>query len=90
MEARMNQLTLRHIPAPVEHRLRVQARKSGQSLNKTAISLLAKAVGLQGNEGSKRKRDLSRFAGTMSSDEVAEFERNTRQFEAIDDEVWEQ
>jgi predicted nucleic acid-binding protein len=39
MEAYMSQFTLRQIPARVERQLRLQARKSGKSLNKTAVAL---------------------------------------------------
>jgi hypothetical protein len=90
MEAQMNQMTLRHIPAPVEKRLRLHARQAGQSLNKAAVQLLARALGLEQPVHSRRRRDLSRVAGTMSEEQVREFEKNTQAFESIDREMWAQ
>jgi len=84
----MNQMTLRHIPAPVEERLRLHARQAGQSLNKSAVQLLARALGLEPPSRARRKRDLSRFAGTMTEAQAREFEENTRAFETIDSEMW--
>ena len=86
----MSQLTLRKIPAPVDKRLRLHARQAGQSLNKAAVQLLSRALGLEQPEHSRRKRDLSRFAGVMSEEQVREFEKNTQAFESIDREMWAQ
>ena len=57
----MKQLTLRKIPARVEKQLRVHARRNGLSLNKTAVSLLSRALGVEEPGRSKHKRDLSSF-----------------------------
>ena len=84
----MSQLTLRQIPARVERQLRVQARRSGRSLNKTAVSLISKALGLEETVRAERKRDLSRFSGTMSKEQLEEFDENTRCFETVDREIW--
>jgi hypothetical protein len=88
MEAYMSQITLRQIPAHLERQLRLQARKNGRSLNKTAVSLISKGLGLEEPVKVVRKRDLSRFSGTMSIAEVKEFEANTRDFSNIDREIW--
>lgn len=83
----MSQITLRKIPARVEKQLRIQARKSGLSLSKTALSLISKALGTQESNCSKRKRDLSSFLGTMSAEELKAFALNTASFSQIDSEM---
>ena len=82
----MNQLTLRHIPKNTESLLRLAAKKNGKSLNKTAIDLLNKSLGL--SESSRKKRSFSNCTGTWSKVDVKEFNANTRIFETIDPEVW--
>jgi hypothetical protein len=82
----MNQLTLRHIPKNTESLLRMAAKKSGKSLNKTAIDLINKSLGV--SESARRKRSLAGCAGTWSKEEVDEFNANTRVFETIDPELW--
>jgi hypothetical protein len=88
MEARMNQLTLRKVPVPVEKLLRAHARHNGQSINKAAVSLLSSALRVPGSGRTKRKRDLSRFVGTMTDAELRAFNRNIRAFGTIDKEMW--
>ena len=84
----MNQFTVRQIPFSVEKKLREIARETGQSINKTVISLLEKALGIGDRQRYQKKRDLSRFAGIWKKEEAEEFENNTRIFEQIDPEVW--
>ena len=79
------QTTVRGIPEDLEHQLRERARWSGESLNRTLIRLLREAVGLN---PTRKKRDLSALAGTWSHEEADEFDREVRQFEEIDDELW--
>ncbi|MDD5673094.1 MAG: hypothetical protein PHC61_02935 [Chitinivibrionales bacterium] len=84
----MSQLTLRQIPRRVEQKLRFNARRSGLSLNKTAVSLLTRALGMEETQHGERKRDLSRFSGAMSNAQLKEFKSNTRSFETVDKELW--
>jgi hypothetical protein len=86
----MNTFTLRKIPLPVERRLRQLARESHRSLNKAAIELLAKAVGVGPSEKkfAKKHRDVKSVLRPWSNDEYKEFGRNTKMFESIDKEMW--
>ena len=85
----MNTFTLRQIPNPVERRLRRLARETHQSLNKTAIELLTKAVGIGPEEKKSRKyRDVKSVLKPWTDDEYQEFQRNTKFFESIDEEMW--
>ena len=56
------------------------------SLNKTAIGVLQRGLGLEPSP--KPKLDLSGVVGGWSAEEVEEFERNLQLFEQIDEEVW--
>lgn len=80
------QMTLRRIPDAIEKKLRARSRRSGSSMNSTAIALLAEALGVKETEG--KKRDLSIFSGAWNEAEHREFERHTAPFEKIDEEVW--
>lgn len=82
----MNQLTLRKIPKSIEDELRNLATQTGESINKTAIALLRKALGL--GDDSKKKRDLTHLAGTWSKEDEMEFKKNTEVFNSIDEEIW--
>jgi hypothetical protein len=85
----MNTFTIRRIPAPVEQSLRRLAQKSHQSLNKTVLNLLAKATGVMPEEqASSKRRDVKKVFRLWSAGESEDFQRNTRAFETIDEEMW--
>jgi hypothetical protein len=85
----MNTLTLRQIPVPVEKGIRRVARETHQSLNKTAIEILSKGVGIGPHNGKSRKRrDLKSVIKPWSEDEYKQFQRDTEQFSLIDEEMW--
>lgn len=82
----MGHITLRQIPPAIEKHLRDLARRRGSSLNKTTISLLARALGMAG--GQPKARDLSDLAGTWTEEEARAFDENVGSFEQIDDSMW--
>ena len=82
----MSQLTIRNIPPAVEARLRLEASRTGSSLNRTVIHLLTKATGVQPSQGPKR--DLSKLAGRWDVAQTTAFERATEIFEQVDQELW--
>jgi hypothetical protein len=86
----MNQLTLRQIPEPLAFLLREKAKSSGQSLNKTVISLLKAALNIAQPDGNiQKKRDLdSVFTRAWTDEEAEEFKNNTAFFDEIDEELW--
>lgn len=89
MEAKMNTLTLRQIPAPVEKGIRRVARETHQSLNKTAIEILSKGVGIGPKHSASRKhRDVKNVLKPWSEDEYEQFQCDTAQFSLIDEEMW--
>ncbi len=82
----IEQMTLRRIPDVVGKKLRDKSRRSGRSMNQTAIELLEQALGVRASEG--KKRDLSPFAGAWQEEEYREFEHHASQFGNVDAEVW--
>jgi hypothetical protein len=81
----VSQISIRDMSPAVEAHLRERARLEGCSLSRVASELLAEASGL---DGGTKKRDLSRFAGTWTAEEAADFEATQGGFYAIDSEVW--
>jgi len=79
----MGHITLRQIPPSIEKHLRDLARRRGSSLNKTIISLLARAPGM--DERQPKARDLSDLAGTWTEEEARAFDEAVASFEQIDD-----
>ena len=85
----MSQITLRKLPENIEKQIKNLAKRNRVSINKTVISLLEKALGTE--RESKRKRDLSKLAGTWDESESNEFDHlinNT--FGKVDEEIWSQ
>ena len=82
----MSQVTIRDLSPEVEALLRERARFEGRSLSKVASELLTEASGF---DADRRKRDLSRFFGTWSGEEVAAFETTQSSFGDIDRNLWE-
>jgi hypothetical protein len=89
MEASMNTFTIRGMPIPVQKSLRRLAQESDKSLNKTVLELLAKATGVMSEDSnSSKRRDVAKVFRTWSASEYKDFQRNTKVFESIDEEMW--
>ena len=86
----MKQLTIRGVDSKLEARLKLEAKKRGQSLNRTVVSLLSEKVGLTLNSNSfeSLNHDLDELAGTWSEDEGETFEKNLEGIRKIDREQW--
>jgi hypothetical protein len=88
MGSLMNTFTIRRIPIPVERSLRRLAQESHKSLNKTVLDILAKATGVMPEENnSSKRRDVVKVFRPWSASEYEDFQRNTKVFEAIDEEI---
>jgi plasmid stability protein len=81
----MSQIAVRDLSPTVEAHIRERARIEGRSLSAVVSELLAEATGLGTGE---RRRDLSRFSGSWSAEDLAEFEATQGDFERIDPELW--
>jgi hypothetical protein len=85
----MKQLTLRGIDPILDSELKSEAEKRGQSVNRTAISLLKVSLGLaEGQAKPLRFNDLDHLAGTWSAEEAAEFEESLKCQRQIDEDLW--
>ncbi len=82
----MKTLTLRNVPEEVVDCLADAAKEAHQSMNATAVQALRRSFGL--DAAPRRKRDLSSFAGSWTKKDLAAFEKATKVFEAIDEEMW--
>jgi hypothetical protein len=84
----MKTITLRNLPADLEHELEREARASGSSLASTVIRHLRLAMGLDRTDGPTRYDDLDDLAGTWSKAEADAFDRVLAEQRVIDYELW--
>jgi hypothetical protein len=82
----MSQITLRQLPENLEKQIRSLSKKNNTSINKIIIQLLKKSLGHDAD--AEKKRSLRDLSGRWNPKELEEFERNTREFEKIDREIW--
>jgi hypothetical protein len=85
-----SQLTLRGVDPRVLAEIRRVARQKGISLNKAALSILARGSGVgEPAEPSRRIGPaLDRFIGSWTATQAREFSRSLRSLEQVDDELW--
>ncbi|MCZ6727097.1 MAG: hypothetical protein O7A98_07035 [Acidobacteria bacterium] len=76
------QLTLRGVPDEVAERLKALSRERNQSMNATAVELLADALGF-----SQRRRRLERYVTWERADQEA-FDEALRAQRPVDDPAW--
>ncbi|HEY9868372.1 MAG TPA: hypothetical protein V6D08_04350 [Candidatus Obscuribacterales bacterium] len=82
----MKQITIRGVSDDLARALKEETRRRGTSLNQAVLDLLRQSLGLE--HGRRYDNGLSKFAGTWSRDELADFERATEICERIDEEFW--
>ena len=76
------QLTIRGVSDELGRRLSRLSRERRQSVNRTALSILERAVGLDA-----RRERLRRYA-TWTPGDVTEFDRALAGQRVVDDELW--
>jgi len=79
-------LTVRGLPEEVSRALDAERRRSRRSLNQTVVDLLRRALGVE--SARPVRNGLERFAGGWTEDELRDFERATKLFEQVDEELW--
>ncbi len=84
----MSQINIRNIDSATANRLKHNAKRRGQSLNRYLQSLLRK--GAEGDVVAPRgpHSDLDSLAGTWSAAELKQFERGTAPFSEVDKALW--
>jgi hypothetical protein len=84
-----DQLTLRSLGSRLRAALEREAARRGQSLNKTALALLAERLGLTAEPAAAAEHeDLDELAGTWSKSEAARFEEALRAQRQVDATLW--
>ena len=82
----MKAITLRNLPPEVARFVRKKAQADKTSLNKTVIGMLEEAAGVDPKP--RKRRDLSRWAGTWSTEEADAFDQALAEQRKIDPEIW--
>ncbi|MDJ0867415.1 MAG: antitoxin [Myxococcota bacterium] len=82
------QLTIRSISARLRAALEREARRRGQSLNKTVLALLAERLGLTESAAPIEYDDLDELAGTWSKSEATRFDENLHAQRQVDPKLW--
>lgn len=82
----MASITLHKLDPELEKRLRSEAKNLNLSLSRTAQKILKESLCPEGH--ARKKNDFSDLAGTWTAEEAAEFEKNTKEFSIIDEEMW--
>jgi len=81
----MKSITIHNLDEKTAKLIEEQSRMSGLSLNKTIKNVLNQALGLAPE---KRNEDFSEFLGLWSEEEFNQFEKNTSEFNRIDESDW--
>ena len=85
----MKQLTLRGVDPELERRLREQARRKGESMNRTVLRLLRESTGvLPAKEEPIVYHDLDHLAGTWTKEEADEFDQALKEMRQVNPEEW--
>jgi hypothetical protein len=80
----MRQITIRGVPDELARALEEEKQRRGTSLNQAVLDLLRQGLGLTG----QYDNGLSKFAGTWTKQEFADFEKQMDLFEQVDAELW--
>lgn len=85
----MKQLTIRGIDSRLDHFLKQEAERRGQSVNRYVLSLLRAATGADpSSQSAMGHDDLDHLAGTWTEEEFAEFEQLLAAQGNIDEDLW--
>lgn len=84
----MKTLSLRGIDEELAENLKKTAKKTGTSLNKTVLEILRKSVGVNSKKREVVYHDLDDLAGTWTESDWEQFKKATKQFGAIDKDLW--
>ncbi len=82
----MKALTVRNVDLALSRALERERRRTGQSLNRTVLDLLRKALGVA-PEG-ELDNGLRALSGSWSKKDIEDFEAATAAFGQVDEELW--
>ena len=81
-------ITLRRVDELTAKTLKERAQKEGLSVNSFLLQLVRDSLKIGKKKRSIVYHDLDHLAGTWDRNDLAEFERNTGEFERIDEQLW--
>jgi plasmid stability protein len=82
----MGSITIHNLDEELDRRIRERAQADHTSLNRAIQKLLREALGL--SRKPVKYADFSDLSGTWTVAEAKEFDKNTEEFSAIDEELW--
>ena len=84
----MKTITIRGIDPGMDRVIKSRAKQNSLSVNQWVLQALRKMTGMGNKPGFKKHHDLDALAGGWSKEEAKAFQKNTRIFERIDEDVW--
>ena len=79
---------LRGVKSEVMVTLKQAAEKQNISVNSLILTLIEGGIGYSHTVKRPTHHDLDKLSGTWSASEAQEFEKNTTDFEKIDEDLW--
>lgn len=83
-----SQITVRSIDPKLRAAIEREARRRGQSLNRTVLALLGEATGTRSTPEPETFDDLDDLAGTWSASEACRFEKAIGAQRQVDQKLW--
>ena len=84
----MKSMTIRRIDPGLDRVIKSRAKQKNVSVNQWVLDALKKVTGMGKEPVFKKHTDLDALAGGWSKEEAKAFQKNTRIFERIDEDVW--
>ncbi|RJQ46345.1 MAG: hypothetical protein C4538_07020 [Nitrospiraceae bacterium] len=84
----MGVMTIRGLDDMTIKALREKAKREGTSINAALLKMLRKELGIEKKRHTVVYNDLDHLAGTWGKKDYAEFQKNVKDFEKIDENMW--
>jgi len=84
----MKTITIRGIDPELDRMIKSRAKQSNLSVNQWILQTLKKVTGMGKEPVFKKYSDLDALAGGWSKEEAKAFQKNTKIFERIDEDIW--
>ena len=84
----MGAMTIRGLDDITLAALKEKAKQEGASINATLVKILRKELGIEKKKHTAVYHDLDHLAGTWDKKDLADFRKNVKDFEKIDEKMW--
>lgn len=68
---------------------KTEGKINGSSINSALLKIARKELGLEKKRHTAVYNDLNHLAGTWDKKDVVKFQKNVKEFEKIDEKMWE-